>query len=1092
MSASSLNEILIQSFDKLSESGIQKSYFDNALIPEFTSNLASNYEQDAVAKSNIPFIAIMDPEETETYREGVYIAIFFNQTETVQTVTLTLIQGVANIPHTNREQVLSNQAAKIREKIDPRDFRIDSPTFANASSGYQKYYDNATIVYKQYTLEELSEEQDIESDIATLESIYQQYVDRESGEKNSSSADLLHIGRNYISRHNFTVKRRQEYTKAVDQAITIAIERDVDAVIHTGGVFATRQPQSDCEDRLRKSLQRLADSDISCYHVPDERDKDMDEVTTLYERNLLTELDSSPAIVGNTAFVGKHPEQTYSELIDGITVPEGVDNTIVAGFQPIEPPVSKNDSQNLEAIQSQRVSEIDAILVGNSNKTDRYRDDIDIHAVGPTEPHLTKSLMFSDEQPDPYPRSVAHIQIEGTDISRSVVELPHRPYFRIELRADKNASVDAIVEELTELDISEAAVVVRVWNNSQGKEFAKKIENQLESEIFAVRVYSELSDDVPQDGFEYDVAQKILPENSDSSKVHIYSANDINNESYTQEAFSRQLLGERSTDRDVGQGEQVILYDDGPHSKSDKQAYGPLIADSTVDENLEPEAWHGEFPQQVNFKWSQVYRVDPDKLDVNLGDHEVLNGIEAANTIVQLKQKGNKIQVTDDGGFIDPEEEDTDDTRKEVGEEENEKEGEEEAEGATVMITQRNSDTPTNLGTALDQARQPGVALLQAAIDRELQPDRYRQALCHLVAGKNVIFYGPPGSGKTRMAKRLSHVMCTETIIETANAEWTYQKVVGGLQPVGDKFVPQPGVLTEAADKCTQSLSKHGHPSWLVIDELNRANLDEAFGEVFTLLDIDHRKDSKLSYGNEHVHGDDATQELPVAFRILGTMNTEDQAQLFALGYAFRRRFSFVKVPPIQMSTETPSSSEHTVSEVDISKQSKRAQRVIRDAVDSYFTGASPEADSKYGLPKLGSIVFTDGDSFESALATVEPDASTLNFDTAILSFVETVHEENIATIGQGIVIDAIKYVVTAHELFPEVTDWNTVDEAVMAYILPQLESYMTELRKADTIASDSNQDTSFDDLIDHAGDLGLLQTVDQLVRAKETHQILQ
>jgi hypothetical protein len=61
-----------------------------------------------------------------------------------------------------------------------------------------------------------------------------------------------------------------------------------------------------------------------------------------------------------------------------------------------------------------------------------------------------------------------------------------------------------------------------------------------------------------------------------------------------------------------------------------------------------------------------------------------------------------------------------------------------------------------------------------------------------------------------------------------------------------------------------------------------------------------------------------------------------------------------------------------------------------------------------------------------------------------------------------------------------------------MAYILPQLESYMTELRKADTIASDSNQETPFENLIDHARDLGLLQTVDQLETAKETHQILQ
>ena len=1097
MSTPSIKDLFIQTFDKFDNVGIDKSFVDNTLIPGLSSNLNLNYKIDSGTNSNLPFIAIMDPDETEKYREGVYIGIFFEQTESIQTVTLTLFQGISNISRPNIKQVLTDRANNICNQIDSQDFNEDSPTFVNPTSDVQKYYDNASIVYKQYTLEDLSEAQDIESDIATLESIYNQYVDSEYEGENTGSADMLHIGRSYISRHNFTAGRRQEYTKAVNQAVSIAIERDVDAVVHTGGLFATRTPQLECRERLKKSLQRLTDHDIPCYHVPNKRDKDMDETTNLYKDNLLIELDSTPVIVGNTALVGKHPEQTYAELIDTIAVPEGVENTVVAGFQSIDPPVSKSDSLAIGSVQSQGI--VDAILIGDSNKTDRYEGDIDIQAVGPTEPQLTKSLMFSDEQPNPYPRSVSHVQIEGIDISRSVVELPHRPYFRIEVRANKNTSVKAIVEELTELDIAEATVVVRVWNNAPGKEFAKNIENQLESEIFAVRVYSEASDELPEEGFEYEVVQKITTEKTESNKVHIYRAEDINNESYTQEAFSRQLLGEHSTGRDVSEGEQVILYDDGPHSKADKQAYGPLIADSAVDKNFEPDAWHGEFPQQIKFKWSQVYRVDPEELDLNLGDHEVLNGIDAANTLLELKQKGNKVQITDDGGFIDSEEDTGDETGEEEkddeqGEEEGEPEGKEETEteGATIMITQRNSDRPTQLGVALDQARQPGVALLQAAIDEELQPDRYRQALCHLVAGKNVIFYGPPGSGKTRMAKRLSHVICSETIIETANAEWTYQKVVGGLQPDGDEFAPQPGVLTNAADKCDQSLSEHGHPTWLVIDELNRANLDEAFGEVFTLLDIDHREDSKLSYGNEHTHDDDATQELPFAFRILGTMNTEDQAQLFALGYAFRRRFSFVKVPPIQMSNETRSSPEYPVTEVDISKQSKRAQRVIRDTVDSYFSEATPETDSKYGLPKLGSVVFTDGDSFASALANVKPDAGTVEFDTAILSFVETVHEENIASIGQGIVIDAIKYVVTAHELFPVMTDWNTVDEAVMAYILPQLESYMTELRKADTIASDSNQETPFENLIDHARDLGLLQTVDQLETAKETHQILQ
>ncbi len=57
---------------------------------------------------------------------------------------------------------------------------------------------------------------------------------------------------------------------------------------------------------------------------------------------------------------------------------------------------------------------------------------------------------------------------------------------------------------------------------------------------------------------------------------------------------------------------------------------------------------------------------------------------------------------------------------------------------------------------------------------------RARQAVGHLIAGKNVLFYGPPGSGKTRMAEQLMEQFSADASqTETAHAEWTQYEVVG-------------------------------------------------------------------------------------------------------------------------------------------------------------------------------------------------------------------------------------------------------------------------------------------------------------------------
>jgi MoxR-like ATPase len=105
------------------------------------------------------------------------------------------------------------------------------------------------------------------------------------------------------------------------------------------------------------------------------------------------------------------------------------------------------------------------------------------------------------------------------------------------------------------------------------------------------------------------------------------------------------------------------------------------------------------------------------------------------------------------------------------------------------------------------------------------------------------------------------------------------------------------GILVESIDQ--------GY--WVVVDELNRADLDKAFGEMFTLLsgkratlpfkDKENRRFVILPPG-EAADVEEHPVRLQQDWRMIGTMNTFDKASLFQLSFAFMRRFAFVDVAP--------------------------------------------------------------------------------------------------------------------------------------------------------------------------------------------------
>jgi MoxR-like ATPase len=184
-----------------------------------------------------------------------------------------------------------------------------------------------------------------------------------------------------------------------------------------------------------------------------------------------------------------------------------------------------------------------------------------------------------------------------------------------------------------------------------------------------------------------------------------------------------------------------------------------------------------------------------------------------------------------------------------------------------------------------------------------LPPAVLAEAVTALRSGKHLLLSGPPGTGKSTVASALCRaVMAEQFDIATATADWTTFDTIGGYMPRGGGALEfEPGLVLRSLQR--------GH--WLVIDELNRADIDKAFGPLFTLLassgEADGGESVVLPFRKadknirvvwaERREGAPSPYALTPTWRLIGTLNVRDKATLFQLSFAFLRRFAIVDVP---------------------------------------------------------------------------------------------------------------------------------------------------------------------------------------------------
>lgn len=212
---------------------------------------------------------------------------------------------------------------------------------------------------------------------------------------------------------------------------------------------------------------------------------------------------------------------------------------------------------------------------------------------------------------------------------------------------------------------------------------------------------------------------------------------------------------------------------------------------------------------------------------------------------------------------------------------------------------------------------------------------------------RQIIYYGAPGTGKSHKIKvMLDSVPCENIFRTTFHPDSDYSTFVGAYKPTMKKHYRYDGkvkakyyedddlagakkdetiidkvieydFIPQAFIKAYMRAYRTEENVYLVIEEINRGNCAQIFGDLFQLLDRDENGVSEykikadadiVNYLEEKLGKDGAGIKdgelcLPSNLYIYATMNTSDQS-LFPIDSAFKRRWDWEYEPIMYKNTD--------------------------------------------------------------------------------------------------------------------------------------------------------------------------------------------
>ena len=325
-----------------------------------------------------------------------------------------------------------------------------------------------------------------------------------------------------------------------------------------------------------------------------------------------------------------------------------------------------------------------------------------------------------------------------------------------------------------------------------------------------------------------------------------------------------------------------------------------------------------------------------------------------------------------------------------------------------------------------------------------------RNIIAGIIKG-NIILQGPPGTGKTTLAKLICDVFDVSYTEATTNSDWTTYDSIGGLQPTANEdgrevIEGKNGYVVSSVLKCCDLIVQHennggkSQGKWLILDELNRCEIDKVFGDLFTALGSDSSEVERVINLWYQKDQNKKMIYIPNRFRIIGAMNNVDKNFVNDISQGLSRRFTFIDILPPE--------EKYFMTEAQNAK--KIAQKRVIEKVETYGTEPINE-------------------NYMQALDTIE---EVIDIEKSMLEFVKKIRYTHVdddsylgLQIGTAQVIDIYENMYIAMivsnvrnvELKDElITD--IVDSTLSSRIVPQLDGF--DFNKL-TLFYDAVQDNS-------------------------------
>ncbi|MDG5762085.1 DUF3578 domain-containing protein [Natronococcus sp. A-GB1] len=813
-------------------------------IPEAIRELLPNHKIEIKSSAgkgrwtSIPWVAVMDPRETTRIQEGTYVVYLFEPQE--DRVTLTLNQGVTALKNDvgikEARQQLTSTAEKVRKEIDSEGFAAGPLQFPYASQR-NKLYGPGTILYQQYSLENLPSDEVLRDDLHNLVREYQEYI-----QATTKQTPLINAGNNRSD-----VGRIAERTNH-DPSTSPTVYQ---VPVKTG------------QNPIRTNFQRTVLND-----VPREPLEEITEIPIDQEElRVWGNREDTPADIGDYLLFADRDGRRSGQY----TILSRVAHATI-----LEPEAAMAFTDAIgwgEAIDAtfHHILFLDPV----------YEADLDRETFWET-------LGFKGWPNDTY--SAINFDRSGSNFDSEYQSIPE---FLEQIKGDQLYPKPAPAAEDNPVTQNTEPTTDAVPENPDHPLLKRTLEDDTTVYKFTappdywltVFEYTALS---------FQPADKDRWEQPDPGDVILFhSRQDPSWEDLSPRESA--LIGAGIIqDRTTKPNNKNWWYDEhegGPKGNSFPYlltfsrlfATGDLEKTDTTKQitDKDPETVDAELEALLtnSLPFERADTICRQISDTGFPRHRLLESLPTDKGIALL----NALTTT--------------------------------LEEVPAIALDKNLTTPINSNKILEDLH------FQDNIANQI----LEQISTALRSNKHILLTGPPGTGKTEIAERVCDYLTdthpylyTDFEMTTATADWSTFDTVGGYMPNESSDNDQnlsftPGiVLNRLKDRQNETQAN----DLLVVDELNRADIDKAFGQLFTLLS---GQSVQLPYTvNDHeieltTHADlEGTAQphqyvVPNSWRIFATMNAYDKTSLYEMSYAFMRRFAFIRVPApdLEATTET-------------------------------------------------------------------------------------------------------------------------------------------------------------------------------------------